>query len=42
MSLKAVRQPLEGSGGGFVFPGPNRALGGAGPGPEARPVLSSP
>lgn len=28
-----MRQQLEGRGGGFVFPGPNRAVGGAGPGP---------
>lgn len=31
MTVQAARQQLEGRG-GFVFPGPNRAVGGAGPG----------
>lgn len=36
MTVQAARQQLEGGGGGFVFPGPNRAVGGAGPEPGQR------
>lgn len=34
MTAQAARQQLEGIGGGFVFPGRNPAVGGAGPAPE--------
>lgn len=33
MTAQVARQQLEGGGAGFVFPGPNRVVGGAGPDP---------
>lgn len=32
MTVQEARQQLEGRGGGFVYPGQNWAVGGAGPG----------
>lgn len=40
MTVQAARQQLEGRG-GFVFSGPNRAVGGAGPGQGRKPKARS-